>query len=118
MAFIKVDASDLAGLERFLREAPARVEQAFHRAAVRLGRDGLREWRRVTPKRTGALRRSLRVDVTGRGRLGFHVVEPGEDYYDRIDRRRGMSRRLVAWLRRNAVRYVRAELDRVFGGRQ
>lgn len=118
MAVIKIDASSLTGLQQFLRDAPRRTELAFRRAEARLARDGLRVWRRVTPKRTGQLRRSLRVQSVGRGFIGFHVVEPGDEYYDGVDRRRNMSKRLADWVRQNAVRYVQAELDKVFGSRR
>ena len=121
MARITLNTDDFADLERALREIPGKVEAALERAMANLQRDALEEWRRLTPERTGALRRSLRVAVTrgaggqrGGWFLQFDTEPPGDEYYARVNRRHRMTPRLFAWLRRNVRLYVRRELNRAF----
>ena len=84
-------------------------------AARRLSKDGFDFWRKVTPKRTGQLRRSMSVSVEYRraGRsIRFHVKPPGSDYYNRVDRRHNMSDKLTKWFNKHARRYVQVALQR------
>ena len=123
MARIRLDTDNFAELERALAEIPGKVQAALGAAMERLQRDALAYWRKVTPRRTGALRASLRVAVkrgaggqSGGWFLEFSTEEPGEDYYQRVNRRYRMTERMYAWLRRYVRVYVKRELDRAFRG--
>ena len=82
---------------------------AIHRELAteldRLAAAGLKYWRRITPKRTGRLRGSLRVHVSRaspqRHTLAFDVGDPGRAYYGKVARRhralRG-ARGVLKWI--------------------
>ena len=67
---ISIDFSAFAAkLEEVTRDIQAAVARAISRGLRNAARDGLKEWRRVTPRRTGQLRASLVVVQTPPGRV-------------------------------------------------
>ena len=112
MANIKITATGFAELERALREIPDQVEQALQDAATQMAADGLAIWRKVTPKVTGALRNSMRVERNGL-RLYFYLDFPGDLYYQKIDARHKMTKTLIKWFRTRYRRYIMRELARI-----
>lgn len=117
-----IELTGAARAARSLDLIPAVLNAIVKRFIRRLGLEGLRYWRKVTPMRPflqggGELRKSLSVRI-GRDSLRFESSAP---YYRTIDNRYNMTKKLSKWLQRNAERYLDAEVDRArrrppFGG--
>lgn len=99
-----------------IRERVGEIGEAVDRAVARLGVDAQQYWRRITPKKTGQLRMSLLVVRVGMGlnvELNFRVQAPGNEYYHVVNARKHMSEKMARWLRNNASRYIRREVDKI-----
>ena len=107
---LNLDTTRLAALIAQLLDE---LQAALVRIAKVVAREGMQEWQRVTPRRTGALRGSLAVRVIRRGAgayAEFTVNPPGDDYYASVNRRYRMTERLIAWAKRNLPRIAEREL--------
>lgn len=89
----------------------------LQRALRRIKVEGLRAWKRATPRVTGFTRRGTRA-VERRGlRVTFYVTPPVSRYYRRLNRKWGQEDFIKAWIVERGGPIFQNEIRRAILGR-